>query len=75
MPAISRVFSKATAAWLARDETSSSSTLVKGTTFSSTSAAWRSMARGSRFLLISCSTPMTSSWWSRMGTTSIDLVR
>ena len=30
-----------TAAWLARDETSSSSTLVKGTTFSSTSAAWR----------------------------------
>ena len=71
-----RVFSKATAAWLASEVTSSSSTEVKGMTVSSTSddrAAAPTLA--SRFLLMSWTTPMTVSWWSRMGTTSMDFVR
>ena len=72
---MSRVFSKATAAWLASDVTSSSSTAVKGMTSSSTSATGRSTALASRFLLMSWTTPMTVPWWSRMGTASIDLVR
>jgi hypothetical protein len=70
-----RVFSKATAAWLASELTSSSSTEVKGTTASSTSATGRSTALASRFLLMSWTTPITVPWWSRMGTTSTDLVR
>ncbi len=72
---ISRAFSKATAAWLANDVTSSSSTEVKGMTASSTSWTGCRTMRASRFLLMSWTTPMTSSWWSRMGTASIDLVR
>ena len=42
---------------------------------SSTSVTGRSTALGSRFLLMSWTTPITSSWWSRMGTVRIDLVR
>ena len=69
------MFSKATAAWLASEPTSSSSTEVKGMTYSSTTPTGRSTIFASRFLLMSWTTPITLSWWSRMGTTSIDLVR
>ena len=72
---MSRVFSKATAAWLASEVTSSSSTEVKGMTVSSTSDTGRRTTLASRFLLMSWTTPITLSWWSRMGTTSIDFVR
>ena len=75
MSARSLVFSKATAAWLASEVTSSSSTEVKGITYSSTTATGRSTIFASRFLLMSWTTPITVSLWSRMGTTSIDLVR
>ena len=61
MSAMSRVFSKATAAWLAREVTRSLSTSVKAITSSSTTATGRSTARASRFLLMSCTTPITSS--------------
>ena len=70
-----RAFSKATAAWLASEVTSSSSTEVKGMTASSTSCTGCRTTRASRFLLMSWMTPMTVFWWSRMGTTSIDFVR
>ncbi len=69
------VFSKATAAWLVSDSTRSSSTDVNGITCSSTSAVGQSTASRSRFLLISWTTPITVSWWSRIGITSIDFVR
>jgi hypothetical protein len=72
---ISSVFSNATAAWLASDVTSSSSTEVNGMTISSTSATGRRTALASRFLLMSWTTPITMSWWSRIGTASMDLVR
>ena len=52
------MFSKATAAWLASDVTSSSSTEVKGMTSSSTSATGRSTVFASRFLLMSWTTPI-----------------
>ncbi len=68
-------FSKATAAWLASDSTRFRSTDVKEMTWSSTSEADWSTASGSRFLLMSWTTPITTSWWSFMGTTSIDFVR
>jgi len=72
---IRSAFSKATAAWLASEPTSSSSVEVNGITISSTSDSGRRMASRLRFLLISWTTPITWSWWSRIGTTSIDLVR
>ncbi len=72
---MSRAFSKATAAWLASEVTSSSSTVVKGITASSTRETGCRTVLASRFLLMSWTTPITLSSWSRMGTTSIDLVR
>ena len=72
---MSWVFSKATAAWLASEVASSSSTEVNGITVSSTSETGRSTTLASRFLLMSWMTPMTFWSWSRMGTTSIDFVR
>ena len=72
---MSLVFSKATAAWLASELASSSSTDVKGITVSSTSETGRRTTLASRFLLMSWMTPMTFWSWSRMGTTSIDFVR
>ena len=69
------VFSKATAAWLVRELTSSSSTEVKGMTASSTTDTGRSTILGSRFLLMSWTTPITLCSWSRMGTTSMERVR
>ena len=72
---MSRVFSKATAAWLASELASSSSTEVNGITVSSTSVTGFRTTLGSRFLLMSWMTPITFCSWSRMGTTSIDLER
>ena len=53
-------FSKATAAWLASDSTRFRSTEVKEMTWSSTSEADWSTAAGSRFLLMSWTTPITT---------------
>ncbi len=75
MSSSSLAFSNATAAWLASELARSSSTEVKETTSSSTSETGRSTACGLRFLLISCTTPITAFSWSRIGTTSIDLDR
>jgi hypothetical protein len=49
--------------------------LVVGMTCSSTTAGLVSRTAGSRFLLISCTTPIVSSRWVRIGRTSIDFVR
>ncbi len=75
MSSYSRLFSIATAACPASAVTSSTVRREYGTTCCSTSAGVASTASNWRFRLMSWSTPMTSSLWSFIGITSIDLVR
>ncbi len=65
----------ATAACPASAVTSSTVRREYGTTCCSTSAGVDSTASNWRLRLISWRTPITSSLWSFMGMTSIDLVR
>ena len=62
MSSYKRLFSSATAAWPASAVTSSTVRREYGTTCASTSSCVASSASGARFRLISCKTPMTSSW-------------